>query len=184
MPPSRSAIPIGYFPKRIAPRPEWLKAPSVVDICSVSECMSPGPEGWINHWRQNDMWMYDTEEIARSIVGDSPEKTAFHMFAYRIVPLLFDQGQSEVLAMPSLTVQELPADYRFLGFDIVSRSQGACFECSPLSCNGVAETEAVNAHCLVDNEETALRLAHAFSNQSIGCEPGPYCVIEVWRRQE
>ena len=91
MPSSHSAIPIGYFPKRIVPRPEWLKAPGVLDICSVSECISPGPENWINHWRHNDMWMYDTEEIARSIVGERHENTVVDMFAYRIMPRLFEQ---------------------------------------------------------------------------------------------
>jgi len=184
MPPSRNAISIGYFPKRIVPRPDWLKVSSVFDICSVSECMSSGPEDWINHWRHNDLWVYDTEEIAWSIVRDQSKTGVYAIPAYRMVPLLFDSGKAEVLDIPPLSVQELSADFQFLGFDVVSRSQGANFECSPLSCNGVAETEPVNAHCLVDDEETALRLALTFSSGAIGCEPGPYRVLEVWRRQK
>ena len=180
--PSPNAILIGYFPKQIVPRPEWLKAPGVLDICSVSECMSSGPDDWVNQWRHNEMWMYDTEEIAWSIVGGQLESTSFEIVAYRMVPHIFDNGKAESLAIPPLGVQALPADFRFLGFDVVSRSQGVAFECSPLSCNGVAATEPVNAHCLVDDEKTARRLALAFSNQAIGCEPGPYCIVEVWRR--
>ncbi|MEN6498701.1 MAG: hypothetical protein ABFD16_30720, partial [Thermoguttaceae bacterium] len=86
-----------------------------------------------------------------------------------------------------LSVQELPGDFRFLGFDIVTLPQGPAqsptFDHSPLSCNGVAATEPVNTHCLVDEEETAQRLACAFSDQSIACEPGAYCVVEVWCRE-
>jgi hypothetical protein len=184
MPPSRHATLIGYMPKHIVPRPEWLNAANVVDICSVSECMSPGPKDWISLWRQNEMWVFDTEEIARSIVEDRSEDSPFEVLAFRLLPLFCNNGNTETLAIPPLNVQELPADFLFLGFDIVSRSLGTSFECSPLSCNSVAETKPVNCHCLVDEEDTAVRLARAFSDQSIACEPGPYYIVEVWRRQQ
>jgi hypothetical protein len=179
---SHNPILIGYFPKHILPRPDWLKAPHVLDICSVSECMSPGPKDWISLWRHNDMFLYDSEESARSVARDRSENGPFEILAYRIVPTLFNNGHPEPFALPALGVQELSGDFQLLGFDIVSRSMGACFECSPLSCNGIAESEAVNAHCLVDDAETAVRLALAFSSQVIPCEPGPYCIMEVWRR--
>ncbi len=46
---------IGYFPKHIATCPGWLEAEGVKEVCSVSECVSPGPEGWIGHWVHNEM---------------------------------------------------------------------------------------------------------------------------------
>ncbi len=183
MRPSRNAILIGYFPKRIVPRPDWLNAPAVADVCSVSECMSPGPEDWISYWRHNEIWVYDTAETASSLITDRADRALFALLAYRILPLKFDVGNVKPLAVPRLDVQELPADFTFLGFDIVSRSQEAGFECSPLSCNGIAETVSVNDHCLVDDESTAIQLARDFSQQVSRCEPGPYYVIEVWRRQ-
>ena len=50
---------IGYFPKKTVLRDDWLADKSVVDICSVSECMSSGPEEWLDLWRHNECWVYD-----------------------------------------------------------------------------------------------------------------------------
>jgi hypothetical protein len=38
---------------------------------------------------------------------------------------------------------------------------------------------AVNRFCLVDTERDAVEMARAFSVSQP--EPGPYCVVEVWR---
>jgi hypothetical protein len=59
---------VGYFPKRIMRRDSWLKAPAVREIWSVSECISKGPPDWINKWRHNDLWLYDTRALAESVV--------------------------------------------------------------------------------------------------------------------
>jgi hypothetical protein len=66
---------------------------------------------------------------------------------------------------------------------VVSRSCGSSFECSPLSCNGAAERVEVNEYCLVDDPAEAFRLAALFSRLEEGYEPGPYFVVEVWRRE-
>ena len=58
---------IGYFPKRTVKPPAWLEAAGVTEVCSVSTCVSDGPEGWIDQWRHNDMWVYDTPESAWSV---------------------------------------------------------------------------------------------------------------------
>ncbi len=52
------------------------------------------------------------------------------------------------------------------------------FFCSPLSCNGMAAEYPVNRSCLVDDLETAVTMARDFATGN--CEPGPYCVVEVW----
>ena len=51
------------------------------------------------------------------------------------------------------------------------------FGCSPLSCNGMAESVAVNDFCLVDDIKTALAAARRFGIQQP--EPGPYVIVEV-----
>jgi hypothetical protein len=51
------------------------------------------------------------------------------------------------------------------------------FGCSPLSCNGMAESLPVNDFCLIDDLETALAAARRFGIEQP--EPGPYLVIEV-----
>jgi len=63
-----------------------------------------------------------------------------------------------------------------------SHSCGSTFECSPLSCNHAAERTEVNEHCLLDDLGEAYRLAALFSRPEEGYEPGPYFVVEVWRR--
>jgi hypothetical protein len=75
----------------------------------------------------------------------------------------------------------LPDDYEKLGFDAVSRSISPMFECSPLSCCGAAESMPVNRHCLFETLEKAIDGAKAFSSGP--WEPGPYYVLEVYRRR-
>lgn len=171
------AILIGYFPKRTAKRPDWLKAAVVEEICSVSDCISKGPDGWIDHWRHNDLWVYDTAEIARSVIPTA-ERREFDMYAYRMLPVQFTQGSRRPFEIPSLHVQPVDSSYEPLGWDIVSRSAGNSFECSPLSCNHMAEKVTANRYCLLDDLETLLRLAGEF--ETGGCEPRPYYVVEVW----
>ncbi len=172
---------IGYFPKHVIPRPDWLKAESVKEVCSVSECVSPGPEGWIDRWCHNDLWVFDDERAAWAVVPGGPSNPDFRLLAYRLFPLEFTGGESQPFPISPLSVQPLPVSYRRLGYDVVSRSCGNAFECSPLSCNGAAEHHGVNEHCLVDDLEEALRLGALFSRAEEGYEPGPYFIVEVWQ---
>ena len=169
---------IGYFPKRTAKRPDWLKSPGVEEVCSVSTCVSDDPDGWIELWRHNAMSLFDTPELAWSAVP-LPTRHEFDLYAYQLFPLEFDEGQPRLFTIPSLHVQPLPSSFERLGYDVVSRSHGSHFECSPLSCNSMAEQTATNRYCLVDDAQTAFHFAAEFEAQ--GCEPGPYYVVEVWR---
>jgi hypothetical protein len=172
---------IGYFPKQVVPRPDRLAAGRVKEVCSVSEHVSPGPPNWIDRWAHNEMCAFDDEQAAWGVVPGGPANAAYQMFAYRQFPVVFDHGERRPLAIPPLAVQPLPNAYRRLGYDVVSRCGGYSFECSPLSCNYAAETTRVNEHCLVDDPAEAFRLAARFSREE-GAEPGPYYVVEVWRR--
>ncbi len=173
---------IGYFPKRVAAAPDWLRAEGVKEVCSVSECVSPGPEGWIDRWAHNAMWAFDDEQAAWDVVPGGPSNADFQMFAYLLFPVEFDKGQQKAFAIPPLAVQPLHARYRRLGYDVVSRSMGSSFECSPLSCNYAARQVKVNEYCLLDDAAEAFRLAVLFSREE-GAEPGPYFVVEVWRHE-
>jgi hypothetical protein len=172
---------IGYFPKRTERQPDWLKAPNVEEICSVSDCVSSGPEDWIEAWRHNEMWVFDTPELAWSIVPPA-EREAFDLYAYFLFPVRFTDGKREPFVIPPVSPQPLSGDFERLGYDVVSRSTDACWEHSPLSCNHMAEEIAVNRHCLIDDAETALRLPEEFEKRH--CEPGPYLIVEVWRWRE
>jgi hypothetical protein len=142
-----------------------------------------GPDGWINRWAHNEMWAFDDERTAWGVVPGGPTSAGYRMFAYRLFPVLFDEGDQQPFVIPSLHVQPLPAGYSRVGYDVVSRSCGATFGCSPLSCNHAAELVPVNEHCLLDDPAEAFRLASLFSKAEEGYEPGPYHVVEVWRRE-
>jgi hypothetical protein len=157
-------------------RPDWLKAAGVDEVCSASACVSKGPEDWIDQWRHNEMWVYDTLELARSVIPE-PVRQEFDLYAYQMFPVIFKDGQQQPFEIPPLQVQPLPESFERLGYDAVSRS----FAHSPLSCNYMTEHEAVNRYCLVDDVDTAFRLAAEF--EGAGCEPGPYHVVEVWRQR-
>lgn len=169
---------IGYFPKQTAERPDWLDVAHVQEICSVSECTGSGPDGWIDSWRHNAWWAYDTQELAWSVVP-AERQTQFDLYAWRIFPVRFDHGEERALDLPALKVEPLSAHFVRLGFDAVSRSLGSCFECSPLSCNAMAGEVTVNRHCLIESEAEAFEVARDFSRAEP--EPGPYYLIEVWR---
>lgn len=172
---------IGYFPKQTLKRPDWLKAKNVEEVCSVSECTSEGPDGWIDKWKHNAMWVYDSPELALSVVPETA-RLEFDLYAYGMLAVEFVEGLECPLEFPPINVQPLPTSFERLGYDVVSCSGGHCFDCSPLSCNHMAERVAVNCHCLVDSQDVALELAANFEAE--GCEPGPYRVIEVWRQRK
>ncbi|MGE0816781.1 MAG: hypothetical protein AB7O28_01555 [Vicinamibacterales bacterium] len=171
---------IGYFAKRRTPRVDWLAAPQVREICSVSACIAEAPDGWIDRWTHNHLWVYDTPERARDVVS-AAQREHFDLFAYRLVPLLFRDGRTEPLELPPTAPSPIPEGFEALGFDAVSRSAGTSFECSPLSCCNLAGAHGANEWCLFDSSERAAAAAAEWSRG--GAEPGPYVVIEVLRQR-
>lgn len=84
------------------------------------------------------------------------------------------------MEIPEIGVTPLDSDFSPVGWDVVSRSTGQTFECSPLSCNLMAMDFPTNRFCLFAEFGSARELALSADNR--GCEPGPYHVVEVWRR--
>jgi hypothetical protein len=170
---------VGYFPKRTQTRPEWLKASVVREICSVSECISSGPEGWIEKWLHNALGFYESEDLAWQVVG--PDRGGFDMYAYKAYPLQFDDGAVGPWQAPVELQLEL-SEFVFLGFDLVSRSTANNFECSALSCNSGADEFPVNRFCLMDDSAAAFEACTVVSKGAY--EPGPYHLLEVYRRRQ
>jgi len=175
---------LGFFPKRVAPRTDWFKNPNVRDICSVSTCIAEGPGNWIDKWKHNtSTWLFDSPEAARSVLEAIDE--GFTVFAYRVFPLLFDGATTQPWSINPAPCCDLSA-FEFLGCDIVSRHGGAEFGCSPLSCNNGCETIPVNEHCLIDDLDAAWSTAEQIATESREAgawEPGPYCLVEVYRER-
>jgi hypothetical protein len=172
----------GYFAKRIASRPSWLEAAGVVEVCSVSACVSPGPEGWIQRWLHNGLGWYNRAADALGAIPAGAEPV-YRLFAYRLHPEVFRRGARVPLRLPDdVRPDPMPASFRRLGFDSVSKSMDASvgFDCSPLSCNRMASEIEVNEHCLFPSLEAALAGADRFAVEQP--EPGDYYVVEVLER--
>jgi hypothetical protein len=169
----------GYFPKRIASRPKELDAPGVREIASVSDCMSSGPENWIDHWRHNELGWFNTVVDAMSAIPKA-ERALYRVFAYRLEPFAYHQGNQIEIVIPT-DVRPDPIGPEFVerGFDAVSKSMETVlgFECSPLSCNYLAVELPTNEFCLFPNRDAAAAAAQSFSIEQP--EPGDYYVIQV-----
>src|ERR1700752_379443 len=158
-------IDAGYFAKRIAAKPEWLNVSAVQEICSASACISYAPDEWIDNWLHNEFGWFNRACDALAVVR--PDQNAeFRLFAYRIYPQLFRTGERhEMVIPPDVHPDPIPASFKSLGFDSVNKSMPSVlgFECSPLSCNSMADEMAVNQYCLFDSLEAAIAGAIRFS---------------------
>ncbi|MGE4183302.1 MAG: hypothetical protein AB7J34_26085, partial [Limisphaerales bacterium] len=159
---------IGYFPKTILAQQH---APGVAEVCSVSECGSPGPRGWVDLWRHNELAVFDSERLAEGVVHDAfsilvepdpesrpPWKVILRqepfpngrMMAYKLFPIRFGPDGEEPISFDASAIEPLSTRYERLGWDVV-QCDGGCqlgFGCSPLFCNGRAGDIPVNTHCL------------------------------------
>jgi hypothetical protein len=94
--------------------------------------------------------------------------------------MVFDEEQWSpfIPELSFVTNVSIPPEKRLEGFDIVSFSAKGAPECSPLSCNSLAESIPTNAHCLLISFEEAERYLNqgAFKNS----EPGPYRIFSVY----
>lgn len=176
-------VPIGYLYKRVATRPEWLAATEVKDIFALSGCISTDFTDYIQYWKHNGYWLFDSPSVMNTIAEEhSISLDGTKLFYYEAYELEFDDEQSDWLTFepePSFGVNvEAPATKVLEEFDVVSFSVGNSPECSPLSCNSCAETLTTNEHCLFATFETAK--AAIESGAMKGCEPGPYRVIAVY----
>ena len=174
-------IPAGYMAKRVCKKPEWLRAKRVTDIYSVSGCMSADFADYINYWKHNGFWFFNSPGVIRSIAQESSiDLAGTHLFYYEAHEMEFD-GEKWHRFAPEPSFQTsviVPPSKQLEGFDVVTFSCKSSPECSPLSCNGLAEELPTNSHCLFSSfEEAAMNTTSgAFNN----IEPGPYRVFSVY----
>jgi hypothetical protein len=176
-------IQVGYMAKRVVKRPDWLEASQVVDIYSVSNCNSKDFADYINDWKHNGFWFFDSPEIIRAVAREhSVDIGDTQLFFYEVYNLEYeDDRKSWERFEPeeSFTTNVLvPAKKSLAGYDIVTFSTGNSAECSPLSCNSIAREVSTNEHCLLTSLEEAKRLLEngKFNNS----EPGPFRIFAVY----
>jgi hypothetical protein len=186
---------VGFVAKRRVTRAGWVSPwsehpdagfpcfPPVDEICSVSNCIANAFEGIGIHGNDNPLGLFTIARLAWSAVPVEA-RTDVALYAYRLWPVQFADGREKVIAEWWWDPPEEPISDTFvrLGWDAVEGGNGLSFGCSPLSCNNQADIlrfPQLNRHCLMSEELAALDLARSFSISKP--EPGPYCVVEVWR---
>lgn len=176
-------IPVGYIAKKIAFKPDEFDSDKIEDIYSVSGCISENFGDYINCWKHNGYWLFDSPEIikdvARELQVDLTVTTTFYYEAYEFQYHLDERQWEEYAPEKSFPTNVIiPVNKDLEGYDLVSFSQGNSPECSYLSCNHLTSQIPVNQHCLLDRFEDA----KALLNNPIlsGCEPGPCRIFAVY----
>ncbi len=177
-----SMIAAGYMAKHVSIRPDWLKAEQVTDIYSVSNCVSDDFADYINFWKHNGYWLFDSPETIREVAKENSlnlENT--NLFYYEVHEYEYDEGNKSwksFVSEPSFKTQVIePEAKRLEGYDVATFSVHTSPECSPLSCNSLATIIETNEHCLLPSVEEARQLLEKgkFKNS----EPGPYRIFAV-----
>ena len=150
----------------------------MTELASVSECISPGPANWIDEWRHNNAFFYESPADARSVVPEAGASD-YRLYAYRMLTESFGSYDDATSVDVNVTPAEIDDSFIFAGYDVVSRSYASNFECSPLSCNEMGAEVPVNEYCLIDRLDEAIRFAQRCGEEQP--EPGVYYVLEVWR---
>ena len=172
-------IPAGYMLKRIAKAPEWLECSRVHNIYSVSGCISKDFADYINYWKHNRYWFFDSQEIIYQIaLQNKIQILNCEMLYYEIYEKEYD-GEWKIIEDDFKLGYnvEIPKRKEFLGYDIVSYIQRNKHECSPLSCNNLCKMVDVNENCLLDDFEITMKLVESLDIKK--AEPGPYRIISV-----
>ena len=172
-------IPVGYLAKHVSESPDWLRADQVVDLYSVSDCISEDFADYIDFWRHNGFWLFDSPQIIRSVGTDnSINLEGTLLFYYEVFEKEFDgKTWTKFQPEPSIPTQVLLPEAKTLeGFDVVTGRYAPGH--SPLSCNGLAREIPTNTHCLLSSFDAAFKALEsgAFTHS----EPGPYRIFAVY----
>ena len=176
-------IPAGYMAKRVVTRPDWIDARQVEDIYSVSGCVSREFADFIQYWRHNGYWLFDSPEVIGSLAKEHGlDLAGTRVFYYEVYELEFDERTNEWKPFsPEASFKtnvSKPEHPMLEGFDIVSFSVHTSPECSPLSCCALAKEIETNRHCLVSSFEEAKTTLET-PEIWLG-EPGPYRIFAVY----
>jgi hypothetical protein len=176
-------IPVGYMAKQVAIKPDWLRTDRVRDIYSVSDCISDDFADYINFWKHNGFWLFNSPRIIVELAAENKiSLDGVKFFYYEVYEYqCYEDDPTWETFEPEAsftTHVEVPKQTYLEGYDIVSFYTQNAPEHSYLSCNRMAETVNVNAHCLIPTFEEARQL---LDNKTFEhCEPGPCRIFAVY----
>jgi hypothetical protein len=154
-------------------------------VCGPSNCFAQEPENWIDHWRHNDLFVFDNlERVANVLPSNGAD--SFLRLGLRTLPVQFGtirEGWQLGWDVEKVTPAPIPAGFVRLGYDVCCRSAQSALECSPIVCNGYADELHANRYCLLDTLAQAIAAAERFAAEGVA-EPGPYVVLEIWAERD
>jgi hypothetical protein len=163
-------VPAGYMAKRVVPRPDWLGANQVSSIHSVSGCIAENFADYINFWKHNSYWLFDSPEIIVDIARENGiDLSETVLFFYEVHELQFDSDEWMRFEPERSfgTVVSIPEAKVLDGYDVVTFSAQTSPECSPLSCNALASEIETNSRCLLQSREQAQKLRSSASPSEV-----------------
>lgn len=175
--------PMGYLYKDVASRPEWLHAPQVSDVYSLSACVSADFAEYYADWQHNGYWLFDSPlAIARLAAEKGVSLDGLKLFYYEAYEQEFDGDTTTWRPFgphPRIDLAVVIPEHKHLeGFDVTQFTCLTSPECSPLSCNSFARSMPTNQHCLFDTFAQARRALH--TGKFHECGDGPYRIIAVY----
>ena len=172
-------IDAGYFAKQIVPRPEWLQAPLVREICSASNCVSHAPDDWVHRWLHNEFGWFNRVTDAVAVIPPDQRGT-YRLFAYRMFPAVFRGGNRRTILVPSdVHADPIPPTFLSLGLtaSTSSWSQSWALNVRRFRATPWRRRIMTNQYCLFGSLDEAISGATRFSIEQP--EPGDYYVVEV-----
>ncbi len=174
-------IPVGYMAKRVYEKPDRFQASHVKDVYSVSNCNCEDFADYIQYWKHNGYWFFDSPEIIKMVATENAIRLeGTSLFYYEAYEMEFNGERWNAWlpesSFPTNVVQ--PPTKQLAGFDVVNFTARTSPECSGLSCSSLATTLRTNSHCLFDSfEQAQTNLNNGAFNES---EPGPYRIFAVY----
>src|SRR4030095_3664468 len=81
----------GYMAKKVEAPLDWLGADAVVDLYSLSGCVSEYFCDYVPHWRHNGFWLFDSpQEIKEIAAANSLDMAGQQFFYYEVYEKQFD----------------------------------------------------------------------------------------------
>ena len=85
-------IPVGYMYKEVCSKPDWLKTDAVVDIYSVSDCVSSD----FNEWERNGYGLFDSPQIMEGKAKQkSIDLSEMKLFFYKASDKQWDENEQK-----------------------------------------------------------------------------------------
>jgi hypothetical protein len=161
--------------------PVGFHADGVLDVYSVSNCINEDFADYIHYWKHNGYWLFDSPEIIQVVAQDNRiQLEGTSLFYYEVYEKEFD-GKNWFPYQPEASLPTnvlVPSDKTLEGFDVVTFFARSSPECSPLSCNGMANEIRTNDHCLLVSFKEAYAIVSAGAFKQ--AEPGPYRIFAVY----